>query len=163
MIERTLVLIKPDGVERGLIGEIITRFEKRGMKIVGMKMVKVNKDLAMKHYTEDITLRRGEFVRNKLMNYIINNHVIAFCLEGVDAIENVRKIVGDTEPKSALPGTIRGDYAHTSYKYADDKGKAIANLVHSSGNKKEAEQEIKLWFSKEELFSYGLSHENHVV
>jgi len=70
MIERTLILIKPDGVERGLIGEIITRFEKRGMKIVGMKIVKVNKDLAMKHYTEDITLRRGEFVRNKLMNYI---------------------------------------------------------------------------------------------
>ena len=89
--------------------------------------------------------------------------IIAAIIEGVDAIENVRKIVGDTEPKSALPGTIRGDYAHTSYKYADDKGKAIANLVHSSGNKKEAEQEIKLWFSKEELFSYGLSHDRHII
>ena len=163
MIERTLILIKPDGVERALIGEIISRFERRGLKIVGMKMVKVNKNLAMKHYTEDITRRRGETVRNKLMEYIIDSHVIAICLEGIEAVENVRKVVGDTEPKSALPGTIRGDYAHTSYKYADDSGKAIANLVHASGNKEEAEQEVSLWFSKEELFSYDLSHQKHIA
>ena len=163
MIERTLVLIKPDGVERGLIGEIISRFEKRGLKIVGMKMVRVNKELAMQHYTEDISRRRGEIVRKKLMEFIINNHVIAICLEGIDAIENVRKMVGDTEPKSALPGTIRGDYSHISYKYADEKGKAIHNLIHSSGNKEEAEKEISLWFSQEELFTYESVHDKHVI
>jgi len=163
MIEKTLVLIKPDGVERGLVGEILSRFERRGLKIVGIKMVRVNQELAMQHYTEDITRRRGEIVRKKLMNFIVNNHVVAICLEGVEAVENVRKMVGDTEPKSALPGTIRGDYSHTSYKYADDKGKAIPNLVHASGNKEEAEKEISLWFSQEELFSYESVHDKHVI
>jgi nucleoside-diphosphate kinase len=163
MIERTLVLIKPDGVERGLIGEIISRFEKRGFKIVGMKMVRVNKELAMKHYTEDISKRRGEIVRKKLMDFVVNNHVIAICLEGVDAVENIRKMVGDTEPKTALPGTIRGDYSHMSYKYADDKRMAIPNLVHASANKEEAEKEISLWFSQEELFSYKSVHDKHMI
>ena len=161
MIEKTLVLIKPDGVERGLIGEIISRFEKRGLKIVGMKMVRVNKNLAMKHYTEDITKRRGEAVRKKLMNFIINNHVIAICLEGVEAVENVRSMVGETEPKSAAAGTIRGDYSHISYKYADDKEMAVPNLVHASANKKEAEQEINLWFSQEEIFDCASVHDKH--
>jgi nucleoside-diphosphate kinase len=163
MIERTLILIKPDGVERGLIGEIISRFEKRGLKIIGMKMVRVNKELAMKHYTEDISKRRGEHVRKRLMEFIINNHVIAICLEGIESIENVRKMVGDTEPRAALPGTIRGDLSHISYKYADNKGKAVPNLVHASANKKEAEKEISLWFSQEELFSYESVHDKHVI
>ena len=163
MIEKTLVLIKPDGVERGLIGEIISRFEKRGLKIVGMKMVRVNQELAMKHYTEDISKRRGEQVRKRLMDFIVNNHVIAICLEGVDAVENVRRMVGETEPKAALPGTIRGDYAHISYNYADNKGIAIHNLVHASGSKEEAEKEISLWFSQEELFSYKSVHDKHII
>jgi nucleoside-diphosphate kinase len=163
MIEKTLVLIKPDGVERGLIGEIISRFEKRGLKIVGMKMVRVNQELAMKHYTEDISKRRGEQVRKRLMDFIINNHVIAICLEGVDAVENVRRMVGETEPKAALPGTIRGDYAHISYNYADNKGIVVPNLVHASGNKEEAEKEISLWFSQEELFSYKSVHDKHLI
>jgi len=163
MIEKTLVLIKPDGVERGLIGEIISRFEKRGLKIAGMKMVRVNKKLAMKHYTEDITKRRGEHVRNRLMDFVVDNHVIAICLEGVDAVENVRSMVGETEPRSALPGTIRGDYSHISYKYADKKKIVVPNLVHASANKKEAEYEINLWFSQEELFSYENVHDKHVI
>lgn len=163
MIEKTLVLIKPDGVERGLIGEIISRFEKRGLKIVGMKMVRVNQELAMKHYTEDISKRRGEQVRKRLMDFIVNNHVIVICLEGVDAVENVRRMVGETEPKAALPGTIRGDYAHISYNYADNKGIAVPNLVHASGNKEEAEKEISLWFSQEELFSYKSVHDKHLI
>jgi len=163
MIEKTLVLIKPDGVERGLIGEIISRFEKRGFKIAGMKLVRVNKDQAMKHYTEDITKRRGEDVRNRLMDFVVNNHVIVICLEGVSAIENVRKMVGETEPKSAQPGTIRGDYAHISYNYADNKKIAVPNLVHASANKEEAEQEINIWFSQEELFSYESVHDKHVI
>ena len=84
-------------------------------------------------------------------------------MEVVDAIENVRKMAGDTEPKSALPGTIRGDYSHISYKYADDKNIAIGNLVHASANKEEAEKEISLWFSQEELFSYESVHDKHVI
>lgn len=163
MIERTLVLIKPDGVERGLVGEIISRFEKRGLKIVGMKMVRVNKKLAMKHYTEDITKRRGEHIRKRLMSFVIDNHVIAICLEGADAVENVRNMTGETEPKSAAPGTIRGDYSHISYKYADKKEIAVPNLVHASANIKEAEQEISLWFSQEELFNYDSVHDKHVI
>ncbi len=163
MIEKTLVLIKPDGVERGLTGEIISRFERKGLKIVGIKMVRVNKELAMQHYTEDISRRRGEHVRKKLMDFIVNNHVVAICLQGVEAVENVRKMVGDTEPKSALPGTIRGDYSHISYKYADDKNMAIPNLVHASGNKEEAEKEISLGFSKEELFTYDSVHDKQMI
>ncbi|MBS3134915.1 nucleoside-diphosphate kinase [Candidatus Woesearchaeota archaeon] len=163
MIEKTLVLVKPDGVERGLVGEIISRFERRGIKIIGIKMVRVNKELAMKHYTEDITKRRGEHVRKRLMDFIVNNHVIAICLEGVDAVENVRKIVGETEPRAALPGTIRGDYSHISYKYADNKKIVVPNLVHASANKEEAEKEISLWFSQEELFSYKSVHDKHVI
>ena len=163
MIEKTLVLIKPDGVERGLIGEIVSRFEKRGLKIVGLKMVRVNKELAMKHYTDDITKRRGEKVRNVLIDFVVNNHVIAICLEGADAVENVRRMVGETEPKSALPGTIRGDLSHISYSYADKIGKAIPNLVHASASIEEAKQEISLWFSQEELFSYASVHDKHVI
>ena len=163
MIEKTLVLIKPDGVERGLIGEIISRFEKRGLKIVGMKMVRVNKELAMKHYTEDISKRRGEAVRNRLMDFVVDNHVVAICLAGADSIENVRNMVGITEPKSASPGTIRGDYSHISYNYADKKEIAVPNLVHASANKEEAKQEINLWFSQEELFSYDSVHDKYVI
>jgi len=163
MIERTLVLIKPDGVERGLIGEIISRFEKRGLKIAGMKLLKVDESTAMAHYTEDISRRRGEYVRKKLISFLTNNHVVAMCLEGVDAIENVRRMTGDTEPKSALPGTIRGDYSHISYNYADEKNKAIPNLVHASANKEDAEKEIALWFSQKELFNYESVHDKHVL
>jgi len=162
MIEKSLVLIKPDGVERGLIGDIVSRFEKLGLKIVGMKMVKVNREVALKHYTDDITKRRGEHVREKLVKFLENSHVIAFVLEGINAVEIIRKMVGDTEPKSALPGTIRGDYAHISYKYADDKNIAIGNLVHASANKEEAEYEINIWFSQEELFDYESVHDRHV-
>lgn len=163
MIEKTLVLIKPDGVERGLVGEIMSRFEKRGLKIVGLKMVRVNKELAMKHYTDDITKRRGKKVRKVLLDFVIDNHIVAICLEGADAVENVRKMVGETEPKSALPGTIRGDFSHISYNYADKVGKAIPNLVHASANVEEANQEISLWFAQEELFSYDSVHDKHVI
>ena len=98
MIERTLVLIKPDGVKRSLIGECISRFERRGLKIVGMKMKRADKEFAMKHYTEDITKRRGEKVRNNLINFIISGPVVAMVVEGVHAVEAVRKIVGAPAP-----------------------------------------------------------------
>lgn len=161
MIERTVVLIKPDGIERGLVGEIIKRFENVGMKIVGIKMLWLDKKLAKKLYTEDITKRRGAKVRKMLLKYVTIGPVVAIVLEGIHAIELVRKIVGDTESRKALPGTIRGDFSHHSYQYADKKGIAIKNIIHASGNKKEAEKEIKLWFSINELHKYKTVFEKH--
>ncbi|MBP6942919.1 MAG: nucleoside-diphosphate kinase [Candidatus Buchananbacteria bacterium] len=160
-IERTLVLLKPDAVKRGLMGEIITRFEKVGMKIVGMKLKQADTEHAMKHYTEDIAIRRGEAVRKVLVDFISASPVLALVLEGVDAIENVRMMVGPTEPKSAAPGTIRGDYSHVSYRRADATGKAVANLIHASADAKDAAYEIPLWFSEEELCEYKTVHEEH--
>lgn len=162
MIERTLVLIKPDGVQRGLIGEIISRFEKTGLKVIGMKLQHIDRKFAEKHYTDDIAKRRGENVRNWLLEFITEGPVVAICLEGIEAIEIVRKIIGSTEPKAAVPGTIRGDYAHVSYGYADQKGIPIRNLIHASGNKEDAEREVPLWFSKNEIFDYSVSHEKHI-
>ena len=162
MIERTLVLVKPDGVERSLVGEVIARFEKACLKIVGLKMVWCDKEHALKHYTEDITVRRGEHVRNKLISFLTSGPVVAICLEGIDVVEVVRKIVGSTEPKTAPPGTIRGDYAHMSYEHADAVNKAIPNLIHASGNREEAKTEISLWFSEKELHSYKNLHDSQM-
>lgn len=153
-MERTLVLIKPEGVQRELVGKIISRFEDAGLKIIGMKMHWADKEFAKKHYTEDIEKRRGKKVRELLIDYITEGPVIAMVLEGVNAIENVRKIVGGTEPKSSPPGTIRGDFAHVSYAYADAKSIAVKNLIHASGNEEDAKIEVPLWFKKEELHSY---------
>ncbi|MBU2503888.1 MAG: nucleoside-diphosphate kinase [Nanoarchaeota archaeon] len=163
MIEQTLVLIKPDGVQRGLIGEVIKRFEQRGLKIVGLKLTHADNDLAQKHYTEDIAKRRGEKVRNKLLEFITSGPVIAMVLEGVDAIENVRKIVGDTESKSALPGTIRGDFSHVSYSHADEKEIPVKNIIHASSNPEDAKNELALWFSVDEIHSYSRSEDEHVI
>ncbi|MEM3127200.1 MAG: nucleoside-diphosphate kinase [Candidatus Woesearchaeota archaeon] len=159
MIERTLVLIKPDGVQRSLSGRIISKFEDAGLKIIGMKMVWVDKNFAKKHYTEDIEKRRGKHVRDKLLQFITEGPIIAICLEGVSAIENVRKIVGDTEPRKATPGTIRGDFAHVTYDYADHKKVAVKNLIHASSDKNDAKREVSLWFNKNELHSYKILHE----
>jgi nucleoside-diphosphate kinase len=159
MIEATLVLVKPDGVMRGLIGEIMRRFEQRGLKIAGLKMVRIDDDFSRQHYIEHI----GKAFYKGLEKFITSGPVVALAIEGVDAIELVRKIVGETEPKSATPGTIRGDYAHVSYGHADEKGISIKNLVHASGNKKDAEREINLWFSIEELHSYPVVHDEHVL
>lgn len=162
LIERTFVAIKPDGVQRSLVGEVLGRFEKAGLKIVGMKMQWINKDFAMKHYTEDIEKRRGKKVRDLLMSYIVDGTVVAIVLEGIHAIEVVRKIVGVTEPKAALPGTIRGDFCHVSYDYADKKELAIRNIIHASGSKEDAEYEISLWFKNNELHSYKNVHDVHI-
>ncbi len=162
IIEKTLVLLKTDAVERGLIGTIIQRFELAGLKIIGMKMQWIDKEFAKKQYTEDVAKRRGKHVREWLLEYITEGPVIAMVLEGLHAVEAVRKIVGPTEPRTAPPGTIRGDFALVSYDFADKKKKAIRNLIHASGNKKEAEQEVKLWFGPEELHSYETVHEKHL-
>jgi len=162
-IEQTLVLIKPDGVQRGLIGEIIKRFEQRGLKIVGMKLTTADQELAEKHYTEDITKRKGEKVRKNLLKYITSGPIIAIAIEGIDAIENVRKIAGDTESKKALPGTIRGDFSHMSYEHADEKNIALKNIVHSSSNREEAKQELVTWFSVDEIHDYDRTEDRHII
>lgn len=159
MIEATLVLVKPDGVQRGLIGEIIKRFEQRGLKISGLKMVRIDADFAKEHYADHV----GKDFYKGLEEFITQAPVVAMVVEGINAIENVRKIVGSTEPKSAPIGTIRGDYAHVSYEYADQKKISIRNLVHASGNKKDAEREIGLWFSIDELHSYEGANDKHVL
>ncbi|MDP2908924.1 MAG: nucleoside-diphosphate kinase [Nanoarchaeota archaeon] len=158
MIEKTLVLIKPDGVKRGLIGEILKRFEQRGLKLVGMKMVWIDKNFAKKHYSAHV--KKG-FYKN-LEEFITSGPVVAMVIEGIHAVEIVRKIVGSTEPKSAEIGTIRADFAHVSYDYADKKGITIKNLIHASGTSEEAAIEINLWFKPEEIYDYKTAHEEHV-
>ncbi len=162
MIEQTLVLVKPDGVARGLIGEVIKRFEQRGLKIVALKLVKPEMDQAKKHYTEDITKRRGEMVREKLLKFITEGPVVAMIVEGVNAIENVRKITGTTESSSALPGTIRGDFSHVTFDYADEKEIPVKNIIHASGNKEDAKTETALWFSIDEIHDYKRSGDEHI-
>lgn len=162
MIERTFVAIKPDGVERALVGEIIKRFENVGLKIVGMKMVWIDENLGKKHY-HDIVERRGQAVFDSLMKFMTSGPVIAMALEGVGAVELVRKMVGATESKSAAPGTIRGDFSHHSYAFADQHGIAIKNVIHASGAKDEAEYEVSLWFKDDELHTYKTVHEMHTM
>lgn len=161
MIERTFVAIKPDGVQRGLVGRVLQRFEDVGLKIVAMKMLWVDKDFAARHYTEDIAKRRGQHVRDQLLDFITQGPVVAMVLEGVEAIEVVRKIVGSTEPKTASPGTIRGDFTHVSYGQGDATKKAIPNVIHASSDKKDAEHEIFLWFNLDEIQEYRTVHEGH--
>ena len=158
MIERSLVLIKPDGVERGLVGEILSRFENAGLKIVGMKMVWISSKFAQEHYK---THSSKPFFK-ELVSFIIEGPVVAFVLEGVHAVDNARRLVGSTSPHEAHPGTIRGDLAHISMAYASQKGIGGKNLIHASGTKKEADEEIKLWFRRNEMFNYSTVHQKHM-
>src|SRR3989344_2360257 len=162
MIEKTLILIKPDGVERGLAGEIISRFERAGFKIVGIKMFWTDDQFARKHYPKNIEEKYGREIRDRIVSYLKEGPVVAMVLEGVNAVENVRKIVGDTYPNQALPGTIRGDYGHISKEYANKNKRQVKNLIHASGNKEDAGMEIKLWFSESELYEYKTVLEKHV-
>lgn len=152
--ERTLVILKPDALDRGIVGEILTRFERVGMKMAGMKLLVSERDTAAKHYTEDLAKRRGEHVRKMMIEMITSGPIVALVLEGIDAVETVRKMVGATEPKAAAPGTIRGDYAHVSFGFADKKGIGIFNLIHASASPAEAEVEISVWFKPEELVEH---------
>ena len=154
MIEQTLVIVKPDGVIRGLIGEVLKRFEQRGLKIIGIKMIHAEKNFAEQHYTEEIAQKHGKKVRDKLLAYITEGPVVAFVVEGVNAVEITRKIVGSTYPSDAPLGTIRGDYAHISKAYANASNNDVRNIVHASGSSAEATLEISLWFSGDELFKY---------
>lgn len=159
-MEQTLVLVKPDGVQRGLVGRITQRFEEAGLKIVGIKMQHIDAEFAAKHYF-DVEERHGAKIFNMTSDYITSGPVAAMVLEGVEAVANVRRLVGPTEPKSAAPGTIRGDFAHMSYARSDAIEKSVRNLVHASGAVDEAEHEIKLWFSADELHSYDNDYQKH--
>jgi nucleoside-diphosphate kinase len=160
-IERTLILFKPDAVQRGVVGEILTRFERVGLKIVGTKMIAPDTAHYHKHYEEigQVITRRGEATFNNVLSMMNEGPVIAMVLEGVEAVELVRKLVGSTEPKSSAPGTIRGDFSHMSYGYGDAQEKGIPNLIHASGDLADAKQEIPHWFSDDELFDYGVLNE----
>ncbi len=160
-MEKTLIVFKPDAVQRGIIGEIMTRFERAGFKIIAAKMLQPSREHYHQHYEGIGTLktRKGEEIFEGQLATMADGPVIAMVLEGVDAIDTVRKMVGSTEPKSALPGTIRGDYAHVSYGAASATGRGVANIIHASAEPKEAEKEIDLWFSDSELYDYPAVHE----
>ena len=182
--ERTLVIVKPDGVQRALIGEIIRRYERTGLKLVGLKMLVPTESMIEEHYLLDPSwkkkvgekaissyLKKGEkppssdpvevadSVVVSLKKYMSSGPVIAMVWEGGHAVEVVRKITGDTEPRSATIGTIRGDFVLDSYQMADTDTRAIRNLIHASGSPAEAEKEIPHWFTKKELLHYRMPHE----
>jgi nucleoside-diphosphate kinase len=162
-MERTLIILKPDALQRGIAGEIITRFEHVGLKIVGAKMLSPDYDHYYHHYEtiSKMISRRGQAAFDTNLASMQEGPVIAMVLEGIEAVEVVRKMVGTTEPKAAQPGTIRGDYAHVSFNYANANGAGIPNLIHASGDVSEAEQEIKHWFKADELHDYEAPHEKY--
>jgi nucleoside-diphosphate kinase len=181
-MEQTLVIIKPDAIHRGLAGEILSRFEKVGLKIVGMKMVVADDKLLKAHYPDTLISIVGNKTKTDWKTYGIQDDqsaeeigrvivdstrdfmklspVIAFVLEGGYAVEVVRKLIGSTGPKDSAPGTIRGDYGHLSLGRASLLRKGAYNLLHASGSLQEAQKEIRLWFKPEELYSYKLIHED---
>ena len=138
--EKTLVLIKPDGVQRGLIGQVISKLELRGLKIVALKMLSINHELASRHYSEHI---ERPFYKN-LIEFIISSPVVATVFEGPDAVTLVRKTMGATNPLEASPGTIRGDMGITIDK----------NIIHGSDSIESADKEIALFFQPEEILTY---------
>jgi nucleoside-diphosphate kinase len=139
-LERTFIMIKPDGVQRGLIGEIVKRFETKGFTLAGMKLVAVSKELAEKHY--DVHKERPFFAG--LVEFIISSPVVAMVWEGEGVVASARKIIGATNPLTSEPGTIRGDYGI-------DVGR---NLIHGSDAIETAQREIALWFTEDELVSW---------
>lgn len=178
-MEKTLVLLKPDAVQRGLVGEIITRFERCGLKIIAMKMVYASKEMAGEHYADDeewlrsvgtktkssyekkgiklekTELEIGQMIRQQLMDFISMSPIVALVIEGHNAVAHVRKVVGPTAPADAPPGTIRGDYAFETYQMADTLGRPLQNLIHASGAVDEAKREIAVWFKPEELHAWS--------
>lgn len=178
--ERTLVILKPDAVQRGLVGELIKRFENTGLKMVALKMVSATEDLCWQHYNkdEDWFLKKGELViKNRqdsklsvdkaaidygrdiisaLVKFMTAGPVVAMIFSGNQAVGIVKKLVGGTEPLTSDVGTIRGDLTLDSYELANYDGRAVRNLIHCSDQSSEAEREIALWFSEEEILRYRL-------
>lgn len=187
--ERTVVLIKPDAVKRGLIGEVLSRLERMGLKVVALKLVSVPKELAQKHYPESRTallegigqktletyakygrdpteelgtmdpLKIGKMVNRWNIDFITSGPVVAILLEGLHAIDNVRLAAGNTIPTFSQPGTIRGDFSLDSPALANAKKRAVRNLLHASGNPDEAKYEAELWFHRADIHDYQRSDE----
>lgn len=175
-MEETLVLIKPEGVKKQIVGEIISRFERVGLELVGMKMVWPTEDLVEKHYAltdewvsglarktresfakEGIEIKETDLeiakrIQSWLKNHLKSGPVIAMVWRGNKAVEVIRKLVGSTEPRSAAPGTIRGDYSTDSYDLADKEKRSIRNIIHASGTIEEAKREIGVWFKSKTLY-----------
>ncbi len=147
-MERTFLMVKPDGVARGLIGEVISRIERKGLKIVALKMIWVSKELAEEHYKE----HRGKNFYDGLIRYITSSPSVAMVIEGKDAISVVRAMIGKTNPKEAALGTIRGDLAMEIGR----------NVVHAADSEESAKREISLYFSEDEIFSYEKPDEKWV-
>jgi nucleoside-diphosphate kinase len=148
-MQRTLVLVKPDGVQRGLIGEIIGRFERKGLKMIGLRMLGVSTDLAERHYA----VHAGKHFYEGLVEFITSGPVVALALEGPDAIAVVRRLVGRTMPNEAEPGTIRGDLGISG----------LRNLIHASDAPDTAEGELGLWFGEGQLIDYGRAIDAWIV
>ncbi|HUW64434.1 MAG TPA: nucleoside-diphosphate kinase [Spirochaetia bacterium] len=148
-MERTFVMVKPDGVQRQLVGPVLSRFEQRGLKIVGLKMMRISRELAERHYGE----HRGKPFFTPLVDYITSGPVVAFVLEGKGAVFAAREMMGATDPLKALPGTIRGSFGL-------DIGR---NVVHGSDSSESATREIGLFFNPEELVAYTRSVEGWVL
>ena len=159
-MERTLIIFKPDAVMRGIVGEILTRFERVGLKIVATKMLQPDDEHYFQHYEGIGTLktRKGDEIFETQLKEMQQGPVIAMVLEGINAVEQVRKMVGDTEPKSAAPGTIRGDYSHMTYGHASNAKRGVPNVIHASADPEEAQKELAHWFSESEMVSYDSSH-----
>lgn len=182
--EKTLVIIKPDGIQRGMIGDIIKRYERSGLKLAALKMMVPTPEIIEEHYLLDSDWKRrngeksikaykdkglippyddpikaAESVLVRLKRYFSAGPVVVMVWQGMHAVEIVRKITGGTEPLTSDVGTIRGDLTIDSYAMADVDGRAVRNLIHASGSHTEAEAEIKLWFTPEEIFNYRLINE----
>lgn len=160
-LERTLIILKPDTIQRGLVGEIITRFERAGLKIIAMKMVAPDELQFHKHYEgiSNLISRWGEDIYNVTISQMTEAPVIAIVLEGIESVSYVRKLVGTTDPKESAPGTIRGDYTHITRGYTNPIGATLPNILHASGDASEAAQEIKLWFGDDEVYAdYDTAH-----
>lgn len=181
--ERTLVIIKPDGVQRGLIGTIIKRFEQTGLKLVGLKFMVPTEDLCWTHYNKDdkwyqakgeITIKNrkdknlpiekeaidyGKDIIKQLVTFMTAGPVVPMVFEGNQAVGIVKKITGGTEPLTSDVGTIRGDYTVDSYEISNVDERAVRNLIHCTGEPHEAKDEIALWFKKDELIDYNVFNE----
>lgn len=189
-IERTVVLVKPDGVKRGIVGEVMSRFEKVGLKISALKMVWVKEDLVKQHYPDDRieflrgmgektlktyaefgkdpqeelgtkdALQIGRLVNSWNIEFLSSGPIVAVLLEGHNAIANVRQMAGNTLPSFAAPGTIRGDYSLDSPVFANQRKRAVRNIIHASGSVEEARYEEELWFHRNEIHSYKRAEED---
>jgi nucleoside-diphosphate kinase len=177
--ERTFVIIKPDGIQRGLVGEVIKRYERTGLKLVAIKMFVPTAEMIEEHYTLDPEwkmktgkknikayqdkglvpphkdpIKQSDMILKKLKEYLASGPVIAMIWQGAHAVKIVRKLTGDTEPMMSDVGTIRGDFVLDSYQMSDGDNRAVRNVVHASGSVKEANDEIKHWFKPKELMDY---------